>query len=80
MRLSDYIEREGLTGTEFARKAGIQQSAVSKILAGLDAYGKTWAAIEKATGGEVTAGSHFEPARRRRKAPRRRVLLQPAGR
>jgi predicted transcriptional regulator len=57
--LSEWIEEAGETQVSFAARAGINQSVISRMLKGGDAKGRTWAAITKATDGEVTPGSNF---------------------
>jgi DNA-binding transcriptional regulator YdaS (Cro superfamily) len=54
MRISDWLEKEGMTQAAFAARIGVSQGRVSQICAlGTDSL-RTAAKIERATGGEVT--------------------------
>jgi transcriptional regulator with XRE-family HTH domain len=65
MKLSEYLDREGLSQAAFAERSGLSTGTVSML-----ARGKTWLSrvaahrIEKASGGEVTASDfvHVEAA------------------
>jgi len=61
MQLADYLEREGLTQTEFAKRAGVSAATVSQL-----SRNRTWLSlkvarrIEKASNGEVTAADFVQ--------------------
>jgi transcriptional regulator with XRE-family HTH domain len=54
MTLAEYLGRNGLTQKAFGARAGIEQSYVSRILAGAPISGTTARRIYTATGGAVT--------------------------
>lgn len=62
MTLNDYLDRTGETQIDFAKRSGVAQSVLSRILAGGDARGRNWALISRATGGKVTPETHFKRA------------------
>ena len=61
MQLAEYLEREGLTQTEFAKRAGVSAATVSQL-----ARNRTWLSlkvarqIEQASNGEVTAADFVQ--------------------
>lgn len=62
MRLSDYLKREGISGSEFARRTGLSEGTISLLCR--DATWpseKTMTAIHRETGGEVTPNDFFNP-------------------
>lgn len=67
MKLRPWIKENDGTQMKFAKRARIQQSAVSRICLGGDARGRVWACIATATDGEVTPLDHFPPTKRRGK-------------
>lgn len=61
-RLAKWLERKGITQDELAAGIACTQSYVSRLVSGERSPGRTVAnAIEKFTGGEVTAESWDEP-------------------
>lgn len=61
MRLHNYLEREGLSATDFARKVGVSQSTISRYLKGLRHPERdTMLAIRKATSGAVQPNDFFD--------------------
>lgn len=63
MRLEQYLYERGESQKAFAARAGVQQSAVSRLCNGGDVRGKVWARITTATGGKVTPKDHFAASR-----------------
>jgi predicted transcriptional regulator len=61
MRLSEYLERTGESQAEFAKRARLPQSVVSRVASGRDASGENWAKITEATAGKVQPRDHFPP-------------------
>lgn len=62
MKLSDWLKREGVSGTEFARRTGLSEGTVSLLCRDATWPGlKTANAIHRATGGEVTPNDFFKP-------------------
>lgn len=62
MKLAAYLEREGLSGTEFARRTGLSEGMVSLLCRDATWLSeKTAAAIFRETGGEVTPNDFFNP-------------------
>lgn len=59
MTLNEYLERTQETQVDFAKRSGVAQAVLSRILSGGDARGRNWALIAKATSGKVTAEDHF---------------------
>jgi predicted transcriptional regulator len=70
MRLEQYLDQRNETQVDFARRAGIPQSSVSRICTGKDVRGRLWARIIAATGSRVQPRDHFPP---KVKPKRRRV-------
>lgn len=61
MKLAEYMQREGLSQAEFARRTGLSQPMVCLWLSGKRRPGLESAlAIESATAGEVPASSWLE--------------------
>ena len=61
MRLADYLRREGLTASAFARRIGRSEATVSRILRGINRPDwSTLEAIRKATDGAVTPNDFFD--------------------
>jgi transcriptional regulator with XRE-family HTH domain len=54
-KLASYLEANGLTQADFARRVGITQSALSKICNGGSTSLDTAVAIERESGGSVKA-------------------------
>ena len=55
MRISEWLEKQGMTQAAFAARIGVSQGRISQICAsGTDSL-STAARIAQATGGEVTA-------------------------
>jgi len=71
MKLNDYLSARGETQWDFAARAGIYQSAVSRLLNGGDLKGRHWAKIALATGGAVRPEDHWPPARPRKRSGKR---------
>lgn len=61
MRLAEYLDRNDLTNTAFARLVGVQPAAVSKWLRGKRPDWPQLLRIRDATGGQVTPND-FLPA------------------
>lgn len=62
MKLADYLKREGISNTEFARRTGLSEGTVSLLCR--DATWpseKTANTIYRETGGEVTPNDFFKP-------------------
>lgn len=59
MTLNEYLQRTGETQVEFAKRSGVAQAVISRIVSGGDARGRNWALISAATSGKVTAEDHF---------------------
>ena len=60
MRLPDYLAREGLNASQFAARAGVNSSIVSRILTGKRLPScKVMAKISSATKGEVCHPADF---------------------
>ena len=60
MKLSDYLEAEGISQGEFATKAGVSHTAVSRALSGDRLPGRNvMERIFRATGGRVTPNDFF---------------------
>lgn len=59
MTLNEYLQRTGETQVEFAKRSGVAQAVISRIVSGRDARGRNWALIAAATSGKVTAADHF---------------------
>jgi transcriptional regulator with XRE-family HTH domain len=67
--LADHLEQEGITHAEFARRLGVTDSAVWRWAHGERSPGLKLAfAIEKETGGKVSAVSWFSKKRSARVA------------
>lgn len=63
MKLSEWLEVNGLTQTEFAKRTELPVSTVNRIVNGTRRpSGEVIARIERATGGAVTASSFFPEA------------------
>lgn len=63
MQLKDYLEIEGITGTEFANLIDRSQATVSRILRGKNMpHWSTMQEIRAATGGKVQPNDFFEEA------------------
>ncbi len=63
MKLSAYMQREKLTGVEFARRSGLSEGMVSLLTRGQVWLSRNTAEkISKATGGEVTATDFMQAA------------------
>lgn len=62
MKLTAYLEREGLTFTEFARRAGTKYPrTIERVAKGQKVPGeKLMRAILKASGGEVTPNDFYD--------------------
>lgn len=63
-KLKDYLERRGENQRDFAKRAGMPQSTVSRLCRGRDACGRRWAQIEAATRGRVKASHHYPVGKR----------------
>lgn len=64
MRLSDWLARERMSKSEFARRIGVSAASVTELCQGQQWLSRNTAkAIELATGGEVTAADfvHLDP-------------------
>lgn len=61
MQLTTYLEKKGLTPTDFAKQIGVHRSSVVRFCAGTRRPNLATAArIEKATGGKVTTDDLLE--------------------
>lgn len=74
MTLSDYLSSNNLTQAEFASRVGVKQAAITRYSKG-DRFPRQEHvdAIEKETGGQVTANDH---ARAWREARERKVKTE----
>lgn len=59
MTLNKYLAKSRETQNDFAKRSGVAQSVLSRILSGGDAQGKNWALIAKATEYQVATEDHF---------------------
>ena len=59
MRLEQYLYERNEKQVAFAKRAGIPQSAVSRVCNGGDVRGRYWARITCASGGKVRPEHHF---------------------
>lgn len=63
MRLADYLKEKGIDPKDFAREIDVKQPSISRYLTGKRIpRPEKMAAIQKATGGEVTATDFYEAA------------------
>ena len=63
VRLEQYLYDRGERQAVFAKRAGIPQSAVSRVCNGGDVRGRFWARIAVASGGKVRPEHHFPVSR-----------------
>lgn len=62
MKLSDWLERESVTGAEFARRTGLSEGMISLLCRDATWLSeKTAIAIHRETAGEVTPNDFFSP-------------------
>ena len=60
MTLSDYLHKQRESQRSFARRAGIHESTISRVLHGeRDMMGEQWAKVHVATRGRVKPIDHY---------------------
>jgi transcriptional regulator with XRE-family HTH domain len=65
MKLGDYLKREGMTATEFARKCELPPSTITRLLAGdRSPRLELLRVIHRVSDGEVTPNDFLDPATR----------------
>jgi predicted transcriptional regulator len=59
MKLDEYLKREDMHATQFARKANISHQTVRHVIHGRDCRGSVFAKIQKFTRGEVSLMDYY---------------------
>ena len=59
MTLAEYLKETGESQRAFAKRSGVPLSTVNRLFNGLDARGRAWDRIMRATGRRVTPCDSF---------------------